>query len=152
MRRRLYYLKIKYILCFPMIMDLIQCIHNVQVSLSENGFTIPTFLHTILVIQHADHAPLCETLLFEAETICSDLLRHSTSDSVFLWAFATLKNKLCQVVALTHLQCRLHFNASKTTSEYLEGSFIQTVAQKIEETAPYLWSLVTGLLDANPAC
>ena len=84
-------------------MDLIQCIHNVQVSLSENGFTIPTFLHTILVIQHANHAPLRETLLFEAEAICSDLLRHSTSDSVFLWAFATVKNRLCQeVVALTH--------------------------------------------------
>ena len=46
----------------------------------------------------------------------------------------------------------MHFNASKTTSEYLEGSFIQTAAQKIEETAPYLWSLVTGILDANPAC
>ena len=39
----------------------------------------------------------------------------------------------------------------KTTSEYLEGSFIQTAAQKIEETAPYLWFLVTGILDANPA-
>ena len=120
--------------------------------MSENGFTIPTFLRTILVIQHTDHASLCETLLFEAEAICSDLLRHSTSDSVFSWAFATVKNKLCQeVVALTHPRCRLHFNASKTTSEYLEGSFIQTAAQKIEKTAPYLWSLVTGLLDANPA-
>ena len=85
-------------------MDLIQRIHNVQVSLSENGFTIPTFLHTILVMQHADHAPLCEALPFEAEAICSDLLRHSTSDFVFLWAFATVNNKLCQeVAALTHL-------------------------------------------------
>ena len=100
-----------------MIVDLIQRIHNVQVSLSENGFTIPTFLHSLLIIQHADHAPLRETLLFEAEAICSDLLRHSTSDSVFSWAFATVKNKLCQeVVALTHPRCRLHFNASKTTS------------------------------------
>ena len=101
---------------------------------------------------HLTHTQCPSFFVFEAEAICSDLLRHSTSDSVFLWAFATVKNKLCQaVVALTHPWCRLHFNASKTTSEYLEGSFIQTAAQKIEETAPYLWSLVTGLLDANPA-
>ena len=45
----------------------------------------------------------------------------------------------------------LYFNASKTTSEYLEGSFMQTAAQNIKETAPYLWTLVNVLLDANPA-
>ena len=37
-------------------------------------------------------------------------------------------------------------------SGYLEGSFMQTAAQKIKEAAPTLWNLVNALLDANPAC
>ena len=132
-------------------MDLIQRLDNVQICLQQNGFTIPTYIRGVLTTPSSD-ITFRETLLFDAEGICSDLSRHSTSDSVFSWAFEIVKTKLCQeVVALTQQKSGLHFNASKTTSEYLEGSFIQIAAQKIKETVPYLWTLVNGLLDANPA-
>ncbi|KAM6504000.1 hypothetical protein JOM56_000943 [Amanita muscaria] len=134
-------------------MDLVQCLDNVQTCLQENGLTIPTYIRGVLTVPSSDsHSTVCEGLLFEAEGICSDLAQHSTSDSVFLWAFETVKTKLCQeVVVLTHQRNGLHFNASKTTSEYLEGSFMQTAARKIKEVAPNLWTLVNALLDANPA-
>jgi hypothetical protein len=85
-------------------------------------------------------------------SICSDLLAYSQTGAIFLWAFETVKGKLCQeLVALTDSD-RHHFNASKTLSEYLEGSFMQIAAQKIKHSAPYyLWDLVYGMLDANPS-
>jgi len=133
-------------------MDLIQRLDNVQICLLQNGLTIPTYIRGVLTVPGSD-ITFREALLFDAEGICSDLSRHSTSDSVFSWAFEIVKTKLCQeVVAVTQKKSGLHFNAAKTTSEYLEGSFIQTAAQKIKETTPYLWTLVNALLDANPAC
>ncbi|KAF8229591.1 hypothetical protein L208DRAFT_1285878, partial [Tricholoma matsutake] len=121
-------------------------------AFQQNGLTIPMYIRGVLTEPSLD-STFCEALLFNMESICSDLFQHSTSDSVFLWAFETVKTKLCQeVVGLTHWKNGLHFNASKTMSNYLEGSFMQTAAWKIKEAAPYLWTLVNALLDANPAC
>jgi hypothetical protein len=44
----------------------------------------------------------------------------------------------------------LHFNASNTTAEYLEGSFMVNASQKMKKVSPDLWNLLYGLLDANP--
>ena len=129
------------ILHYRTLMDLIQHLDNVHNCLRENDLTIPMYIRGVLTVPTSD-ITFRENLLFNAEGICSDLSRHSTSGSVFLWAFEIVKTKLCQeVVSLTHQKMGLHFNASKTTSEYLEGSFIQTAAQKIKETALYLWTL-----------
>lgn len=54
------------------------------------------------------------------------------------------------MVALTQADNGLHFNASNTTAEHSEGSFMANTAQKMKEVAPYLWDLVYALLDANP--
>ena len=63
-----------------------------------------------------------------------------------------MKSKLCQeLVALMDSDSGLHFNASRTSSDYLEGSFMQIAAQKIKHSAPFLWDLVYNLLDANPS-
>ena len=132
-------------------MDFIQRLENVHMCLLENGLTIPMYIRGALLVPSSD-STLRENLLSHAGDICSDLSRHDTSESVFLWAFEIVNSKLCrEVVSLTHQKMGLHFNASKTTSEYLEGSFMQTAAQKIKENAPYLWTLVNALLDANPA-
>ena len=109
-------------------MDLIQHLENVQTCLQQNGLTIPTYIQGVLTVPSSDPT-FHEALLFHAEGICSDLSRHSMSDSVFTWAFEIVKTKLCQeVIALTQQKSGLHFNTSKTTSEYLEGSFMQTAA------------------------
>ena len=132
-------------------MDLIQRLENVRTCLQQNGLTIPTYIQGVLTVPSSDPT-FREALLFHVEGICSDLSRHSTSDSVFTWAFEIVKTKLWQeVIALTQQKSGLHFNASKTTSEYLEGLFMQMAARKIKETVPYLWTLVNALLDANPA-
>ena len=120
-------------------MDLIQHLENVRTCLQQNGLTIPTYIQGVLTVPSSD-ATFHEALLFDMEGIFSDLSRHSTSNSVFTWAFEIVKMKLCQeVVALTQQKRGLHFNASKMTSEYLEGSFMQIAARKIKETVRYTY-------------
>jgi hypothetical protein len=54
-----------------------------------------------------------------------------------------------EVVELMQPQHGLQFNASNATSKYLEGSFVQEAAGKMQKYAPGLWDLVHSLLDAN---
>ena len=89
-------------------MDLIQHLENVRTCLQQNGLTIPTYIQGVLTVPSSDPT-FREALLFHVEGICSDLSRHSTSDSVFTWAFEIVKTKLCQeVVALTQQKSGLH--------------------------------------------
>jgi hypothetical protein len=63
-----------------------------------------------------------------------------------------VKRALCEeITKLSQEANGLHFKASKATSEYLEGSFIQSTAIKMKMTAPSLWDLVLALLNANPS-
>ncbi|KAF8239098.1 hypothetical protein L208DRAFT_1239079 [Tricholoma matsutake] len=131
-------------------MDLGQWLDNVFTSLEQNRFTIPTLIQSVLESSSSYHH---DSLLFGAPSICSDLLAYSQTGAIFLWAFETVKGKLCQeLVALMDSDSGLHFNASKTSSDYLKGSFMQIAAQKIKHSAPYLWDLVYSMLDANPSC
>jgi hypothetical protein len=58
---------------------------------------------------------------------------------------------LCgEVTKLARKENGLHFNASNTTAEYLEGSFMVNASHKMKKVAPYLWDLLYGLLDTNP--
>jgi hypothetical protein len=102
-------------------MDLGQRLDNVFTSLEQNRFTIPTLIRSALESSSSYH---CDSLLFGAPSICSDLLAYTQTGATFSWAFETVKGKLCQeLVALTDSDNGLHFNASKTLSDYLEGSF-----------------------------
>jgi len=66
------------------------------------------------------------------------------------WVAGVAKKVLCsKVVKLTQPQHGLQFNASNATSKYLEGSFVQEAAGKMQKYAPGLWDLVHSLLDAN---
>jgi hypothetical protein len=56
--------------------------------------------------------------------------------------------KLCkEVVTLAEENSGLYFRAS---SNYLEGSFMQVMTDKIQSKAPHLWLLISGLLNAHP--
>src|ERR1700733_14198927 len=128
-------------------MNLEQWLNNVFKSLDQNGFTIPTLIRNVLESSSSYHR---DSLLFRAHSICSDLLAYNQTGAIFSWTFETVKSKLCQeLVALTDNDSGLHFNASKTSSDYLEGSFMQIAVKKIKHSAPFLWDLVYNLLDAN---
>ena len=130
-------------------MNLEQWLNNVFKSLDQNRFTIPMLIRSVLESSSSYHR---DSLLFRAPSICSDLLAYNHTGAIFSWTFETVKSKLCQeLVALTDNDSGLHFNASKTSSDYLEGSFMQITAQKIKHSAPFLWDLVYNLLDANPS-
>ena len=104
-------------------MDLEQQLNNVFKGLEQNGFTIPTLIRSVL--ESLTHSYHCNSLLFGAPSICSDLLAYNQTGAIFSWTFETVKSKLHQeLVALTDKESSLHFNATKTSSDYLEGSFM----------------------------
>jgi hypothetical protein len=75
------------------------------------------------------------------------------SDAISSWAFDIVKKKLCgEVTELAWKENGLHFNASSTTAEYLESSFMVNASQKMKKVSPDLWNLLYGLLDVNPLC
>jgi hypothetical protein len=72
------------------------------------------------------------------------------SPSPAWWVAGVAKKVLCaEVVELTQPQHGLQFNASNATSKYLEGSFVQEAAGKMQKYAPGLWDLVHSLPNAN---
>jgi hypothetical protein len=53
----------------------------------------------------------------------------ATPEAVFDWSFKIVQEKLCSaVVGLSAESNGLHFTIAKATSQYLEGSFMQTAA------------------------
>jgi len=89
---------------------------------------IPTLIQSIFTSSSNSHHGCQESLLFGATDVCSDL-SNMQSNIVFSWAFEITKKKLCaEVVALIQADNSLHFNASNTTAEHLEGSFMANMA------------------------
>ncbi|KAF8224357.1 hypothetical protein L208DRAFT_1312061 [Tricholoma matsutake] len=139
-------------------MDLETRLRNVCSSLHENHLTVSTFIHGLLDMHphlsqseaHTRHFLAQETLLFSAADICAELYRYDL-EHIFSWALEAVQMKLCkEVVTLTKENSGLHFSASTAPSNYLKGSFMQVMTDKIHSKAPHLWLLISGLLDANP--
>jgi hypothetical protein len=66
------------------------------------------------------------------------LILKAENDSLYTWAFTLVKTKLAEeIVGLSSHQHGLHFNASKATSTYLDGSFMEKVAEKMSVEAPW---------------
>jgi hypothetical protein len=135
-------------------MDLPHRLDNVITCLRDNNFTIPTLIRSVLESSSNSHYACQESLLFGATDICSDLFRaleSKDSKTISSWVFDVVTKKLCrEVTELARKENGLHFNASNTTAEYLEGSFMVNASQKIKKVAPDLWVLLYDLLDANP--
>jgi hypothetical protein len=132
-------------------MDLPHRLDNVITCLQDNDFTIPTLIRSVLESSSNSHHACQESILFRATNICTDLFRAVESNAISSWAFDIVKKKLCgEVTELARKENGLHFNASNTTAEYLEGSFMVNASQKMKKVAPDLWDLLYCLLDANP--
>jgi hypothetical protein len=119
-------------------MDLPHRLDNVITCLRDNNFTIPTLIRSILKSSSNSHHACQESLLFGATNICTDLSQ-AESDAISSWAFDIVKKKLCgEVTELAWKENGLHFNASNTTAEYLEGSFMVNASQKMKKVSPPL--------------
>jgi hypothetical protein len=79
---------------YKLIMNLEQWLHNVFKNLDGNGFTIPTLIRSVLETQSSSSYH-CDSLLFGAPSICSDLLACNQTGAIFSWTFETVKSKLC---------------------------------------------------------
>jgi hypothetical protein len=94
-------------------------------------------VHTLLVEQAAD--------------ICQDLYNFlPTHLAVLSWAISMAKKTFQNdVFELTQKQHGLQFNTKHAILAFVEGSFMQEAAAKMEKYAPNLWDLVYLLLDSH---
>lgn len=90
-----------------------------------------------------------KNVLEESTQIAQTLYEYSP-DVMRAWAFNLVTQCLqSEVVELTQTRHEFRFNVAQATSAYLEGSFMQNAARKMENYSPHLWSLMMCLLDAN---
>ena len=106
--------------------------------------------HTIKVVLSLLHHSNVPISAFLNHIFKESLVSKAENDSVYTWAFSLVKTKLAEeIVGLSGHQHGLHFNASKATSTYLDGSFMEKAAEKMSAVEPWTWSLIGKLLDAN---
>ena len=129
--------------------DIRKCVQNVTNCPQENGLTVSSYIHHLLCTKGMDqvHTSLVE----QAADICQDLYNFLPARlAVLSWAISVVKKTFQNdVLELTQEQHGLQFNAKHATSVYLEGSFMQEAAAKMEKYAPNLWDLVYSLLDSH---
>lgn len=71
-------------------------------------------------------------------------------NDVFDWAFSLVACRLQkEVVVLSQRQNGLHFNVTQAESAFMDNSFMQQAAQKMQAISPHLWRLIQRLLDAK---
>jgi len=115
--------------------DPIQCVLD---TIQLQGLTVFAFVNFVL---NTEGAPR-DSLIHGAPELCEKLL-NSSPETVFNWSFNLVKTRIGEeVVELMNHRHGLQFNASKAVSGYLEGSFMQVAAVKMQEVAPWLWMLL----------
>ena len=84
--------------------------------------------------------------------MCEALYKHlETTWTIEIWSISVAKHVLCKEVEnLTHEKHGLHFKAKSSTAEQQEGFMMNEVANTMRGGGPYLWELVTALLDSIP--
>ncbi|KAH7913661.1 hypothetical protein BJ138DRAFT_1001819 [Hygrophoropsis aurantiaca] len=123
---------------------------NVLRFMEENNVSVlslvTVLLHEKSVTQ--EFKRIRQSLVNEARNVCAHLYQClATQGEVFSWAFGLVKETLMQELQeLAHKRHGLHFKATTVTSEQLEGSLVNDIAQKITKVAPYLWGFVSSLL------
>ena len=108
---------------------------NVSLSFQDNGLTVGSYIHHFT--HSSEHTATCQAAqkslqIDHAVSICGDLANYlPTRPSVILWTIKTAKQLFRKHVSeLTQEQHGLHFHASKTSSSYLEGSFMEESEDK----------------------
>ena len=124
--------------------DIRKCVQHVTNCLQENGLTVSSYIHHLLCTKGMDQVRT--SLVEQAADICQDLYNFLPARlAVLSWAISMGK-KTFQNDVLECTQHGLQFNVKHATSAYLEGSFMQEAAGKMEKYAPNLWDLVCSLL------
>ena len=128
---------------------LLDRLSNVQSVLQANGFTLANYV--LEVLTNPEYAKeQRDSVIQNARPICAALCSIEVA-SVFPWVWQVAEDKLAEeILELSQVRNGLHFNASRCTSQFLEGSFMKETAQKIYTKGPFIHRLIRRLLDANP--
>lgn len=82
--------------------------------------------------------------------ILDTLLSHGCRSTVSEWAINVARDIFKHEISRTsNVETGLHFNASMARSADFIGFDIQRIASRLEEAAPFAWSVIQTLLDAN---
>ncbi|KAG1822835.1 uncharacterized protein BJ212DRAFT_1456530 [Suillus subaureus] len=102
--------------------------------LQVNNLTILTFLEGVLSSREHEHSAAQEDIIRDAETMCESLYQHpKTRAHVLSWAMVTVRTQLCnEIKELAHERHGLRFRATSTTSEQLEGTFMNFISEKVK--------------------
>jgi len=107
-------------------------LRSVLACLEQENFTIPSFFDSLLSEGRQHGSGPCFLSSVDVRSILTGLsLQYS--ELVFEWAFQLVTKKIQSEVA--HLsQCSqgLHFNAKNADPSYVEGSFMQEIAEKMQ--------------------
>ncbi|KAG1765178.1 hypothetical protein EV702DRAFT_1014202, partial [Suillus placidus] len=116
--------------------------------LQVNNLTILTFLEGVLSSREHEHCAAQEDIIRDAETMCESLYQHpKTRPHVLSWAMVTVRTQLCnEIKELAHERHGLRFRATSTTSEQLEGTFMNFISEKVKSVAPNMLTMMMALL------
>jgi hypothetical protein len=110
------------------------------------------FLHSLLLSDTFKDHPVTKSLSAHIE-LCLEVFRVSTltADNTSKWVFQVARHGyISQIQLLTRKESGFHFYANKTTEERLKQFSIDNVSKKMIELVPDLWSLLAGVLAADP--
>ncbi|KAG1782883.1 hypothetical protein EV702DRAFT_931159, partial [Suillus placidus] len=109
--------------------------------LQVNNLTILTFLEGVLSSCEHEHSAAQEHIIRDAEIMCESLYQHpKTQPHILSWAMVTVRTQLCnEIKELTHKCHGLHFRATSTTSEQLEGTFMNFISEKVKSVVLGRW-------------
>ena len=114
--------------------------------------SIPELLRHILTSNIPDYQTSTHAIKTSNGTrlILDTLLLHACRSTVTKWAIDVAWDAFKQeIIRASNVETGLHFNTSMACSADLIGFDLQQISLKLEEAAPFTWSIIQTLLDAN---
>src|SRR5258705_8769827 len=114
--------------------------------------SIPELLRHILTSNIPDYQTSTHAIKTSNGTrlILDTLLLHACRSTVTKWAIDVAWDAFKQeIIRASNVETGLHFNTSMAHSANLIGFDLQQISSKLEEAAPFTWSIIQTLLDAN---
>ncbi|KAG2046241.1 hypothetical protein BDR06DRAFT_899551, partial [Suillus hirtellus] len=117
-------------------------------ALHDNQISIVDLIKTILKRPEPQFKNIHQQMTKDTQKICTNLYNDPLSRKDMLnWATSTVcMAAQDELHALARKQHGLHFSVTMATSEQLEGTFMQSIADKMRSVAPTSWLLVISLL------
>lgn len=109
-----------------------------------------THLVLLTLLEREEYAHTMQDLHSHSHFVLDWMLRNVTS-STSRWACGIAKaTYMQQILALTDRESGLHFNAATATAAQVAAFSLDDVAARMRRLTPDVWSLLDGLLAADP--